>query len=132
MSDLNRPTEPDRPYGTRRPAEPVPQQAPYDPVADEPVAYDAHGDVTAAPTNDPRLGLDVGRYWGGALATIIVAALIGVVAWFVVESVANQELHDPPFGEGAVSWAVAGGLLLHVIAWPLIAPAVLLVIVVLL
>lgn len=106
MSNLNRPTEPDRPYDPRHPVEPAPQ-VPYDTA---PAAYDPQGDVTAAPTNDPRLGLDAGRYWGGAFATIIVAALIGVVAWFVVERVADQELHDPPFGGDAMSWAIAGAL----------------------
>jgi hypothetical protein len=53
----------------------------------------------------------VSRYWGGAFATTVVAALIGLTAWFVVERVAGQELRNSPFGDdGAASWAVAGAL----------------------
>lgn len=99
---------PNGPYDPQRPVEPVPPQVyPGDPQAYPP---DPLGEATTAPTNDPRLALNVGRYWGGALATVVIAALIGLVAWFVVERVADQDLQNPPFGGGAMGWAVAGAL----------------------
>lgn len=97
---------PNGPYDPQRPAESVPPPV----YPGDPQAYAAEEEAASAPTNDPRLGLAVGRYWGGALATVIIAALIGLVAWFVIERVANQDLQNPPFGGGAMGWAVAGGL----------------------
>ncbi|MCL1869699.1 MAG: hypothetical protein FWF90_04705 [Promicromonosporaceae bacterium] len=75
-------------------------------------AYEPRPDVTeTAPTRPERLQLDVGRYWGGALATVLVCALIGLVAWFVVDRVASEDLRNPPFGgSAAASWAVAGAI----------------------
>ncbi len=86
--------------------------------------YDPQSDVTAAaPVHTERLRLDAGRYWGGALATALVCALVGLAAWFVIEQVAGQELENPPFGDSAaVSWVIAGAvfalvgaLLLHLL-----------------
>ena len=81
-------------------------------MTDPTLPYDQQpGVVPVAPVRPERLRLDAGRYWGGALATVIVCALIGLAAWFVLERVAGQELDNPPFGESApASWAVAGAL----------------------
>lgn len=84
---------------------------PYDPSTPGAGPYDPQSDVTAAPVAAQRLRLDAGRYWGGALATVLVCALIGLAAWFVIQEVAGQELDNPPFGDSAAaSWAIAGAL----------------------
>ena len=68
----------------------------------------------AARTEDPRLGLEVGRFWAGALATVVVCALIGLVAAFLLGEVFELDLQSPPdlFGSGSdmVAWTVMGGL----------------------
>ncbi|MFP3715164.1 DUF6069 family protein [Puerhibacterium sp. TATVAM-FAB25] len=104
-------SEPNRPYdaapGSPPPA--VPPREPAVPPATGPAP--AAGRPATSGTEDPRLGLEVGRYWGGAVATVLVTALIGVVAAFLVVEVAGQELLTPPLGDSdLVAWAVAGAL----------------------
>src|SRR5215470_15447336 len=101
MTDPNRPYDPNRPNDPNRPYAPAPAQVPYDPASD----------VAATPTMDPRLSLATGRYWAGALATVLVCALIGLAAWFIVDQLAGQDLQNPPFGDNrALGWAIAGAL----------------------
>lgn len=55
--------------------------------------------------------LDTGRYWAGAIATVAVAALIGVAGVFVLEDVFGLGVDSPPVagaGSDATAWAVAG------------------------
>lgn len=67
-----------------------------------------------AQTEDPRLGLEIGRFWSGAVATVLVAALYGLAAVFVIQDVLNLELQSPPdlFGSGSdhAGWAYACAL----------------------
>lgn len=111
MSDPNRPYDAD--YGERPPPTYPPQAqtpgTPTRPVGDTP-------DETVQPvtsgTQDPRLGLEVGRFWAGALATMLVAALIGLAAEFILEEVLNLEIQAQAdlFGTGSdlMAWVVAG------------------------
>jgi hypothetical protein len=113
MSDPNRPYDAD--YGERPPpAYQPPVQTPGTPTQpvgdtpDEPVQPVTSG------TQDPRLGLEVGRFWAGALATTLVAALIGLAADFILEEVLNLEIQAQAdlFGTGSdlMAWVVAGAL----------------------
>lgn len=113
MSDPNRPYDAD--YGERPPPTyPPPAQTPGVPtqaVGDTP-------DETLQPvtsgTQDPRLGLEVGRFWAGALATMLVAALIGLAAEFILEEVLNLEIQAQAdlfaTGSDLMAWVVAGAL----------------------
>ncbi|PZR51556.1 hypothetical protein DNL40_15800 [Xylanimonas oleitrophica] len=116
MSDPQRPDDA-VPAGQQQPPAVPPQQA----AGAQPAAYPAPPQATGpapglghpatAGTEDPRLGLEVGRYWAGAVATALVAALIGLAAGFVLGDVAGQELVSPPFGgSDLVAWGVTGGL----------------------
>lgn len=94
------------PPGTLPPDAPVPASdaiRPEDPAA-----------PATSSTEDPRLGLEVGRFWAGALATVVVCALIGLVAAFLLTDVFNLELQPPPdmfsSGSNVVAWTVVGGL----------------------
>ena len=124
MSDPNRPYDPV--YGEQNPPPAVPRQQ-YPPAGQQPLPSDApvpaayppaRGDTPVQPatsgTEDPRLGLEVGRYWAGAFATIVVAALIGLVAAFIIGDVLDLDMQSPPdlFGSGSdlVAWTVIGGL----------------------
>jgi hypothetical protein len=102
------PSVPPRQY----PPEMLPPEAPV-PASDAIRPEDPAAPATAS-TEDPRLGLEVGRYWAGALATVIVCALIGLVAAFLLTDVFDLELQPPPdmFGSGStiVAWTVVGGL----------------------
>ncbi|WP_159798689.1 hypothetical protein [Puerhibacterium puerhi] len=105
MSDPNRPY--DAVPGSPPPA--VPPREPAVPPATAPAP--APGRPATSGTEDPRLGLEVGRYWGGAVATVVVTALVGLVAAFLVDRVAGQELLTPPFGDDdLVAWTVASAL----------------------
>lgn len=114
MSDPNRPYDAD--YGEQPPpAYPPPAQVPGTP--NQPVGYpadDAAVQPVTSGTQDPRLGLEVGRFWAGALATMLVAALIGLAADFILEEVLNLEIQAQAdlFGTGSdlMAWVVAGAL----------------------
>ena len=114
MSDPNRPYDPD--YGEQPPpAYPPPAQTPGTPT--QPLGHSPDEEfvqpVTSG-TQNPRLGLEVGRYWAGALATMLVAALIGLAADFILEDVLNLEIQPQAdlFGTGSevMAWVVAGAL----------------------
>ncbi|HEV6952758.1 MAG TPA: DUF6069 family protein [Promicromonospora sp.] len=114
MSDPNRPYDPD--YGEQPPPAYVPAQAPGTPT--QPVGGPQPGEGYAQPvtsgTENPRLGLEVGRYWAGAAATVLVAALIGLAATFILESVLGLEVHSQldlsGTGSDLMAWVVAGAL----------------------
>lgn len=114
MSDPNRPYDAD--YGQQQPAAyPPPAQAPGTPtrpVGDVP--DEALVQPVTSGTQDPRLGLEVGRFWAGALATMLVAALIGLAAHFILEEVLGLEIQEQAdlFGTGSdlMSWVLAGAL----------------------
>ncbi|WP_275003170.1 hypothetical protein [Promicromonospora iranensis] len=115
MSDPNRPYDAD--YGEQPPPAvyPPPAQTPGTPT--QPVGRTADGaavqPVTSG-TENPRLGLEVGRFWAGALATTLVAALIGLAANFILGEVLNLEIRAQAdlFGTGSdmMAWVVAGAL----------------------
>lgn len=70
----------------------------------------AGGAGPPAPRSGPSL--DAGRYWAGSVATVAVAALIGLAAVFVLENVFGLNVDSPPVtgvGSDATAWAVAGG-----------------------
>ncbi|WP_369375409.1 DUF6069 family protein [Promicromonospora sp. Populi] len=113
MSDPNRPYDPE--YGEQPPpVYPPPAQTPGTPT--QPVGSPAHEHVqpVSSGTENPRLGLEVGRYWAGAMATVLVAALIGFAADFILEEVLGLEVQPQAdlFGTGSdlVAWIVAGVL----------------------
>jgi len=114
MSDPNRPYDPD--YGEQPPpAYPPPAQTPGTPT--QPLgdaSHDPHVQPVTSGSGRPRLGLEVGRYWAGALATMLVAALIGLAADFILEEVLNLEIEAQAdlFGTGSdlMAWVVAGAL----------------------
>ncbi|MFI2366760.1 hypothetical protein [Promicromonospora sp. NPDC019610] len=114
MSDPNRPYDPD--YGEQPPpAYPPPAQVPGTPT--QPVGQppaDARVQPVTTGTENPRLGLEVGRYWAGALATMLVAALIGLAASFILEEVLNLEIQPQAdllaTGSDTMAWVVAGAL----------------------
>ena len=114
MSDPNRPYDAD--YGGQPPpAYPPPAQTPgvpTQPVGQPPA--DARAQPVTTGTENPRLGLEVGRYWAGALATMLVAALIGLAASFILEEVLNLEIQPQAdllsTGSDLMAWVVAGAL----------------------
>lgn len=115
MSDPNRPYDAD--YGEQPPPAVYPPPAqtpgtPTRPVGDTP--QNAAVQPVTSGTENPRLGLEVGRYWAGALATVFVAALIGFAADFILEEVLNLEIQAQAdlFGTGSdlMAWVVAGAL----------------------
>jgi hypothetical protein len=124
MSDPNRPYDTD--YGEQPPpAYPPPAQAPgtpAQPVGQQPASpTQPVGQQPQAPvqpvttgTENPRLGLEAGRYWAGALATTLVAALIGLAASFILEEVLNLEIQPQAdllaTGSDTMAWVVAGAL----------------------
>ncbi|MFF3066108.1 DUF6069 family protein [Oerskovia sp. NPDC057915] len=68
----------------------IPPVVPPDPRADFPAPRE--------PVNpaDPRLAVEVGRFWAGAAATALVAALIGLVAVIILERIFSFTLVPPP------------------------------------
>lgn len=109
MSDPNRPQNPD--YGER----PPPAEAPGTPTRRVGQTPDeALVQPVTSGTEDPRLGLEVGRFWAGALATMLVAGLIGLAADFIFEEVFDLEIRSQAdiFGTGSdmMAWFVAGAL----------------------
>jgi hypothetical protein len=67
-----------------------------------------------APPFDPRLTIDPGRFVAGALATALVAALIGLVGVIVIEGIFDQDLVPPPdifsTGSHAAAFAIDGAI----------------------
>ncbi|WP_454859432.1 hypothetical protein [Promicromonospora soli] len=113
MSDPNRPQDPD--YGEQPPpAYPPPAQAPGTPARPVGQTPDETLQPVTSGTQDPRLGLEAGRYWAGALATMLVAGLIGLAADLILEGVFDLEIRSQAdiFGTGSdmVAWFVAGAL----------------------
>lgn len=114
MSDPNRPYDPD--YGEQPPpAYPPPAQTPgvpAQPVGQQPA--DARAQPVTTGTENPRLALEVGRYWAGALATMLVAALIGLAASFILEEVLGLDVQPQAdllgTGSDTMAWVVAGAL----------------------
>ncbi|MBT0995391.1 hypothetical protein KIN34_13965 [Cellulomonas sp. DKR-3] len=63
---------------------------------------------TPAPAPTSRVVLRAGPYWGGAVATGIVAALVGVVGVLVFQSILDVGIVvKDPFGTDSDSWAYA-------------------------
>ncbi|MBD5787762.1 hypothetical protein IF650_16485 [Cellulosimicrobium terreum] len=64
---------------------------------------------------DPRLAVEAGRFWAGAAATAVVAALIGLIGVIVFERIFAIELVPPPdiFGIDSrqAAWAIDGAIL---------------------
>ncbi|MFI2486724.1 DUF6069 family protein [Promicromonospora kroppenstedtii] len=114
MSDPNRPYDAD--YGEQPPpAYPPPAQTPgvpTQPVGQPPA--DARAQAVTSGTENPRLALEVGRYWAGALATMLVAALIGLAASFILEEVLGLDVQPQAdllgTGSDTMAWVVAGAL----------------------
>ncbi|GIG40104.1 DUF6069 family protein [Cellulomonas phragmiteti] len=102
--------EPTRRYETVPPAAPVPPPAPV-PAA-----------VPAAPRRETRLTVETGRFWAGAAATALVAALVGVVGVIVLEQILRIDLvFRDPFGVGsAMASYILGGILVAVAAGALL------------
>ncbi len=114
MSDPNRPYDAD--YGEQPPpAYPPPARTPgvpTQPVGQPPA--DARAQPVTTGTENPRLALEVGRYWAGALATMLVAALIGLAASFILEEVLGLDIQPQAdllgTGSDTMAWVVAGAL----------------------
>jgi len=116
------------------PAAPAPTPAPAAPPAVEPPVYATTPAPSPAlptqPTHPPRAGLAAGPYWGGVVATAVVAALIGIAGVVIFQNILDVTLsYQDPFDTGstmaayaiggAVAAIVAGGLLhLLVISTP--------------
>ena len=113
MSDPNRPYDAD--YGEQPPpAYPPPAQTPGTPTRPVGQTPDETIQPVTSGTGEPRLGREVGRFWAGALATMLVAALIGLAADFIFEEVLNLEIRSQAdlfsTGSDLMAWVVAGAL----------------------
>ncbi len=75
----------------------------------QPAGDPASDFTTATPRDpyDPKLTLEGGRYVAGALATALVAALIGLVGVVVIEGIFDQDMVPPPDIFGTDSHAAA-------------------------
>ncbi|PJI93228.1 DUF6069 family protein [Luteimicrobium subarcticum] len=87
---------------------------PYPPAE---VPEDPGSDFTpATPTEpfDPKLTLDAGRFVAGALATALVAALVGLIGVIIIEGVFDQTMVPPPdlfsSGSHAATFAIDSAL----------------------
>jgi len=64
---------------------------------------------------DPRLTVEAGRFWAGAAATALVAALIGLLGVIIFERIFSITLVPPPdlFGTESrqAAWAIDGAIL---------------------
>ncbi len=79
----------------------------------------------SAPPPQSRVVLRAGPFWGGALATALVAALVGVVGVLVLQSILDVDLvvHDPAgvdddylaYALGGFVAALAAAALLHLL-----------------
>lgn len=105
-----------RPYG-QPPAQPV--GGAYGPPPSVPPPADPRGDFPTpqpvASASDPRLTVEAGRFWAGAVATALVAALIGLIAVLVFERIFQVALVPPPdiFATGSqqAAYAIDGAIL---------------------
>ncbi|WP_069385627.1 hypothetical protein [Cellulosimicrobium cellulans] len=105
-----------RPYG-QPPAQPA--GGAYGPPPSVPPSADTRGDFPApqreASASDPRLTVEAGRFWAGAAATALVAALIGLIAVLVFERIFQVALVPPPdlFATGSqqAAYAIDGAIL---------------------
>ncbi|WP_402468875.1 hypothetical protein [Isoptericola aurantiacus] len=106
MSDPRQPYGPDDPTQRYQRA-PGPDEQPPGVVPTPEPAWEAAG----APPSQ-RAQLDVGRYWAGAAATVLVCALLGFAASVIFDEVFDIGLYAPDaLGTGDdVSWAGAGAL----------------------
>jgi len=119
------PAAPPYPASTPPPAAYPPGTVPATayPAGTAPVAPDAY--PTAAAPRPARWHLEAGRFWAGAAATALVAALVGVVGIVVVEQILNKKLVvQDPFNLESHLWiyvvggavcALLAGLLLHLL-----------------
>ncbi|MBD8080437.1 hypothetical protein [Cellulosimicrobium arenosum] len=103
-----------RQYG-RPPASGVPQgQPPAVPPTNDPRADFPEQRPPVNPA-DPRLAVEVGRFWAGAAATALVAALVGLIGVIVFEGIFSVSLVPPPdiFGTGShqTAFAIDGAIL---------------------
>lgn len=91
----------------------------------EPAAVPPAFAPTAAPPPRARTVLRAGPFWGGAVATALVAALVGIVGVLVLQSILDLELvvHDPlgtgndyaAYAVGGAAAALVAALLLHLL-----------------
>lgn len=117
------PAQPAQPVQPVQPAQPVqPQQpaqaAPAQPVAAQPVAAQPGTPVQPTepvapgeqvePVRDDRPRIDAGRYAGGALAAIVVSALVAWVLHFVLTDLAGLTVLGPPDLLGIADDTAAG------------------------
>jgi len=93
------------------PPSPSPQ-GPSGPSAGDPTSDFTTG-APQAPY-DPKLTLEGGRYVAGALATALVAALIGLVGVVVIEGIFDQDMVPPPdlfsTGSHTAAFAIDGAI----------------------
>jgi hypothetical protein len=109
MSDPTPGYDPQNPQ-TRRygqpPAQPpaaAPGQPPALPPTHDPRADFPEPQRTVSPA-DPRLTVEAGRFWAGAAATALVAALIGLIGVIVFERIFST-------GSQQAAWAIDGAIL---------------------
>ncbi|MCV2394034.1 DUF6069 family protein [Actinotalea sp. M2MS4P-6] len=94
---------------------------PYEPTRRmppvQPPVQHTQPEPPAAPPK-PAWTIDAGRYWAGAVATAVVAALVGVVGTIVAEEILNVDLVvQDPFGTDSHLWAyVLGGAVAALLA----------------
>ncbi|MCA5894796.1 hypothetical protein LEP48_15760 [Isoptericola sp. NEAU-Y5] len=85
---------------------PVPTTPPGTVPTDEPVEA---CDLPAS-ASDERLGLDVRRYWAGAVVTVVVCGLIGLAASVIFDQAFDVGLLDVVGGSSSLAWAMTGAL----------------------
>src|SRR6478609_7702194 len=119
MSDPSSGYDPQDPPTRRYGQLPVP---PSGAPQGQPPAYvpQQQGAVPAEPERvvspaDPRLTVEAGRFWAGAAATALVAALIGLIGVLVFERIFAIDLVPPPdvFSTGSqqAAWAIDAAIL---------------------
>ncbi|MFF2270193.1 hypothetical protein ACFVTZ_18175 [Cellulosimicrobium cellulans] len=107
--------DPQNPPTRRYGQPPVPQHA--QPPAIPPTDPQAGFPEPRPPVNpaDPRLAVEAGRFWAGAAATALVAALIGLLGVIIFERIFSITLVPPPdlFGTSSrqAAWAIDGAIL---------------------
>lgn len=92
------------------------------PAAAAPPTPDTAPVATAPRRTETRLTVETGRFWAGAAATALVAALVGVVGVIVLEQILRIDLvFRDPFGVGSAMGAyILGGILVAVAAGALL------------
>ncbi len=98
-------------------SEPTRRMPPVQPPAVQPPAEQSWAPPPTA-QQPSRWTVDAGRYWAGAVATALVAALVGVVGTIVTEQIIGIDLVvQDPFGTESHLWAyVVGGALAALLA----------------